>query len=347
LITFFSKKKILSIFSVFIMTLTDNNQNAFNGTVNTKPRILVSNDDGVNAPGLVALARALHQQNDHLDFCVCGPSGERSARSHAITVDKQLNVFNIDVLGAEEAFAVDGTPADSVMLALNCPLLLTNNNFDLVVTGINRGDNCGLHVIYSGTVGAAREAACKGIPAIALSLDDYRARSVEGYEHAATQAVALIKSILGLLPSIPPTLSSFSSLVINVNFPGIHKQSHKGFHICTQGKHCHFPDFMEIEPDSQYIHEGEHSTVQMGKVILRGFRNKAGYLQTDDTPGCDSWAVENGWTSVTLQGLMSDVPLTKIAAVEKCMEETYKALESAVSAAAESIDLEFKTAANM
>lgn len=322
------------------MTLTDHN----GSNVNTRPRILISNDDGVNAPGLIALAKALHTQSDHLQFCVCGPSGERSARSHAITVDKQLNAFNIDVPGADEAFAVDGTPADSVMIALHGPLL-TNSNFDLVVSGINRGDNCGLHIIYSGTVGAAREGACKGIPSIALSLDDYRARSVEGYEHAAIQAVALIKSILGLLPSVPRTLPSFSSLVINVNFPGINKQPHKGFYICTQGKHCHFPSFTEIEPDSQYIHEGDHSTVRMGKVVLRGFRNKAGYLQSDDTPGCDSWAVENGWTSVTLQGLMSDIPLNKIAAVGKCMEESHKALEVAVSAAAQSIDLEFKTAA--
>lgn len=66
-----------------------------------------------------------------------------------------MHAFNISVEGATEAFAVDGTPADSVMLALNGPLL-KNPSFDLVVSGINRGDNAGLHVIYSGTVGAAR-----------------------------------------------------------------------------------------------------------------------------------------------------------------------------------------------
>lgn len=148
-------------------------------------RVLVSNDDGINAPGLRHLVKALSRV---ASVYVMAPSGERSASSHAITLGRYLSCFPADVPGTVEAFAVDGSPADSVMLALNSPvfkvcssgacrrarLLCTSTSaaatpptarqdvtFDLVASGINRGDNAGLHVIYSGTVGAAREAACK------------------------------------------------------------------------------------------------------------------------------------------------------------------------------------------
>ena len=103
-----------------------------------------------------------------------------------------LHVFEIPIDGAVEAFAVDGTPADSVGVALKSSLLRTRD-FDLVVSGINRGDNVGLHVLYSGTVGAAREATCRGYPAIAFSLASHRARSEEDYAQAAGCAVAFIK----------------------------------------------------------------------------------------------------------------------------------------------------------
>lgn len=99
----------------------------------TKPRILVSNDDGVSAPGLRALAKALSAESSALDFSVVGPYGERSAQSHCITIGKHLHAFEISVDGATEAYAVDGTPADSVMIALHGPVL-QNRHFDLVGT---------------------------------------------------------------------------------------------------------------------------------------------------------------------------------------------------------------------
>lgn len=123
------------------------------------PRVLVSNDDGIHAPGLRALVAALVAA----DFCsvfVAAPSSERSASSHCITLTRYLSCAHEPIEGVEASFAVDGTPADSVMLALNSDLFTPRQrDFDLVVSGINRGDNCGLHVIYSGTVAAAREAA--------------------------------------------------------------------------------------------------------------------------------------------------------------------------------------------
>lgn len=92
------------------------------------PRILISNDDGISAPGLLALADALHSDqraggSDWCEFAVSGPSGERSAQSHCITVSAHLHAWPIEVPGATEAYAVDGTPADSVMIAIYGPLL--------------------------------------------------------------------------------------------------------------------------------------------------------------------------------------------------------------------------------
>lgn len=107
-------------------------------------------------------------------------------------VGKNLHAFSIDVPGSVEAYAVDGSPADSVLVAVRSNLLSTRD-FALIVSGINRGDNAGLHVIYSGTVGAAREGACSNYPALALSLDSHSARSKEQYEQAAQCSVALIK----------------------------------------------------------------------------------------------------------------------------------------------------------
>lgn len=115
-------------------------------------------------------------------------------------VGKHLHAFSIDVPGSVEAYAVDGSPADSVIVALRSDLLSTRD-FALIVSGINRGDNAGLHVIYSGTVGAAREGACSNYPALALSLDSHSARSKEQYEQAAQCSVAFIKVRCSMLLS--------------------------------------------------------------------------------------------------------------------------------------------------
>eukprot|EP00879_Flechtneria_rotunda_P029967 GHRR01032442.1.p1 GENE.GHRR01032442.1~~GHRR01032442.1.p1 ORF type:complete len:202 (+),score=39.37 GHRR01032442.1:884-1489(+) len=162
---------------------------------NKRPRVLVSNDDGINAPGLRALVTALHEAN-FCDVHVCAPSGERSAQSHAITLGRYLSCYPSDVSGAVQAFAVDGTPADSVMLALNSPVF-QNPQFDLVASGINRGDNCGLHVTYSGTVGAAREAACKV----------QEVQCIQPITPAATPAAAEADAALTALVVVPAHLA--------------------------------------------------------------------------------------------------------------------------------------------
>ncbi|MEA2077677.1 MAG: 5'/3'-nucleotidase SurE [Candidatus Marinimicrobia bacterium] len=128
--------------------------------------ILLVNDDGISAPGIQKLYEAV---KDLGNITVVAPDGERSAVSHALTLDKPMPVHQVDT-GNFKGTAVMGTPADCVKLAL---IEIMQEAPDLVLSGINLGCNTGLNVIYSGTVGGAAEAVFNGIPAIALSLDTY------------------------------------------------------------------------------------------------------------------------------------------------------------------------------
>ncbi len=132
--------------------------------VDEKPLILVTNDDGVGAPGLRALAETLAQLGK---VVVAAPDRERSAVSHSISLDRPLRV---DEVGAG-VYAIDGTPADCVYLAV---LHLLPRPPDLCVSGINDGYNLGSDVFYSGTVAGALEAVLRGVPGIAVSLERHR-----------------------------------------------------------------------------------------------------------------------------------------------------------------------------
>jgi 5'-nucleotidase len=134
-----------------------------------RPLILLSNDDGYDAPGLVALRAEL---GTFADVIVCAPKINQSAASHALTLHSVLRLERID----EHAFAVDGTPADCVYVALHSRDRILPRRPDLVVSGMNHGPNLGADVVYSGTVAAAREGALRGIPALAVSSDARSAR---------------------------------------------------------------------------------------------------------------------------------------------------------------------------
>ena len=127
--------------------------------------ILVTNDDGIYAPGILALSEALREVGE---VVVAAPDRERSAASHSLTLNQPLR---IDELG-KDRFAIDGTPTDCVHLALN--VILEGRKPDLLVSGINRGGNMGQDVTYSGTVWAALEGKLMGVPSFAISLADDR-----------------------------------------------------------------------------------------------------------------------------------------------------------------------------
>ncbi|PNW77438.1 hypothetical protein CHLRE_10g436500v5 [Chlamydomonas reinhardtii] len=274
-----------------------------------RPRILISNDDGINAPGIKALVAELVKA-DFADVYVCAPSGERSAQSHAITLGRYLSCVPTEptTAGVVESYAVDGTPADSVMLAL-CSPVFQDVSFDLMISGINRGDNAGLHVIYSGTVGAAREAACKGIPAMALSLDNHLARKTDDYAVSASLAVALAKAALGVLPGQEAggraPAASLKGVVINVNFPIAQGQMLQGLFLARQSLACVFPAFKEVtEAPGPHLAEIDEHTPNS-----RVFRNYAGMVQEDQEEGNDAYALKNGWVAVTPLSLLSHIQL--------------------------------------
>src|SRR5258706_9554409 len=157
--------------------------------------ILLTNDDGITAPGLVAMYRHL---TDMGEVHVVAPETVQSATGHGITLSQALLTSKVEVENAFTGTAVAGSPADCVKLAISQILPRTP---DLVISGINSGANVGINVIYSGTVAAAIEAAFLGLPAIALSL--YLKNDVPtDYARAAVLSRDLIRQIVanGLVP---------------------------------------------------------------------------------------------------------------------------------------------------
>lgn len=168
--------------------------------------ILISNDDGVFAPGIIALAEAL-KQIAHVT--VVAPESERSGYSSALTLDRPLRPTEI----SPDVWAVNGTPADCVYLSMNG--LFTDREFDLVISGINSGPNLGDDVLYSGTVGAAFEGRLMQQPAIAVS---FAGSNVRSYQHPDDYAKAAnwVKTFVeNGLPRLP------ARHIFNINIPDV------------------------------------------------------------------------------------------------------------------------------
>lgn len=163
-----------------------------------KKKVLMTNDDGIYAPGLQILRKII---GDRWDTIVVAPDHEQSAASHALTLNRPLRVNIID----EKTMAVDGTPTDCVMLSI---MGLLENKPDLVISGINCGANLGDDVIYSGTVAGAAEAALLGVPSLAVSFVD---ASNTDPEWGAEVAIKAAEAVLQY--SLP------RGVFLNVNIP--------------------------------------------------------------------------------------------------------------------------------
>ena len=134
-----------------------------------RPLILVTNDDGITAPGIRALIEVM---NTIGDVIVVAPDSPQSAMGHAITINSTLHCSEMkNVNGPQKEYQCSGTPADCVKLAIN---ELMDRKPDICVSGVNHGSNSSINVVYSGTMSAALEAGIEGIPAIGFSLLDYR-----------------------------------------------------------------------------------------------------------------------------------------------------------------------------
>ncbi len=225
--------------------------------------ILVSNDDGVNSPGIRILADALKRMGE---VYIIAPDRERSAASHALTLHKPLR---LEKLG-DNIYSVNGTPTDCINLGVNGPLHIKP---DLVVSGINRGGNLGDDVTYSGTVSAAFEGTLLGIPSFAISQvaeNDFK------FETAAGFALHLANIIRD--KSLP------SGVLLNVNVPNLDASDIKGVRVTRQGKRIY----------------DENAVVE--KVDPRGKKYYwigGSRLSWEDTKDSDFSAIEQDMISIT------------------------------------------------
>jgi 5'-nucleotidase len=234
-----------------------------------QPLILVTNDDGIDAPGIRALAAAMDRIGE---VVVVAPTEEQSAVGHAITVREPVRVrpwpFQLTESDVS-AHAVTGTPADCVKMAIN---QLLPRRPDLVVSGINRGPNTAVNVIYSGTVSAATEASILGIDSIAFSLCAWDA---EHYDDAAHHAEQIARKVLH--EGLPP------GILLNVNIPALGKDEVKGARVTRQAKSRWEESFQErMDPANRPYYWLSGTFVNM-----------------DEGEGTDLEAIESGYISIT------------------------------------------------
>lgn len=185
-----------------------------------KMRILVTNDDGISAPGLVALEEIAAQLSD--DVWVVAPAEEQSGAGHSLTLSRPVRLREI----SPRRYAVQGTPTDCVMLALGA--VLQDAKPDLILSGVNRGGNLAEDVTYSGTVSAAMEGCLAGIRSIALSqvMADYTAGK-EDFTTATTHGAEIIRRVGQI--DWPP------GVLININFPPVAADKVAGVRVTEQG----------------------------------------------------------------------------------------------------------------
>lgn len=224
--------------------------------------ILVVNDDGYLAPGIETLVKAMALFGN---VYVAAPKEGQSAKSMAITIKQNINVFYPEpIVGAKHMIVVEGTPADCVGVALKA----FNVDFDLCVSGINYGHNVATDIFYSGTVGAAREAKFLGIPAIAFS-----AAAVPNLEYLFDETVKLMDEMKESELYVGP-------YVLNINFPKAHVAKPLGVKITKLGKRHQHSDF---------------SSTKDGLVFVPNY-GVTHYLEEDES---DIKAIENGYVSIT------------------------------------------------
>lgn len=235
--------------------------------MNSKPTILITNDDGINAPGIRALISVMAEIGEVI---VVAPDSPQSAMGHAITINNTLYLNEISTKDAKiKEYSCSGTPVDCVKLAVN---EILKKKPDLCVSGVNHGSNSSINVIYSGTMSAAVEAGIEGIPAIGFSLLDYDWNA--NFEHIKP----FIKKIaLEVLEKKLP-----EGVVLNVNFPKFSSESIKGIKICRQAKAIWMEKF-----DKRQTPYGKDYYWLTGEFINQD--------QGEDT---DEWALSNGFISI-------------------------------------------------
>lgn len=232
-----------------------------------KPLILVTNDDGITAPGITALVEVMKTLGD---VVVVAPDKAQSGMGHAITINSTLRINKSKVHGVKEEYSCTGTPVDCVKFAVN---KIMKRKPDLCVSGINHGTNMSINVIYSGTMSAAVEGAIEGIPSIGFSLSDYT------LEADFTASKKIVKKIAEqvLKNGLP------AGVCLNVNIPKLKYDLIKGIKVCRQAKATWIERF----------DERKDPTGQTYYWLTGKFENFD--LNEKDT---DVWALENNYVSI-------------------------------------------------
>jgi 5'-nucleotidase len=232
-----------------------------------KPLILITNDDGIVAPGIRALIAVMKEIGDVI---VVAPDSPQSAMGHAITINNTLKLERVHIDSEiEQEYSCSGTPVDCVKIAVN---ELLQRKPDLCVSGINHGSNSSINVIYSGTMSAAVEAGIEGIPAIGFSLLDYSwdADFEPIKKHLKQIALEVLQK------GLP------DGVVLNVNFPKLAQEAIKGIKICRQAKAMWQEEF-----DKRTNPQGKEYYWLTGK-----------FVNQDKGTDTDEWALENGYISI-------------------------------------------------
>ncbi len=230
-----------------------------------KPLILVTNDDGINAPGLRILIKLMHEIGD---VFVVAPNKPRSGCSHSITINSIINCRQIKskILNIKE-YECSGTPADCVKIAVN---ELMTRKPDLCVSGINHGSNSSINVLYSGTMSAAIESGVQGIPSIGFSLLNH------SWDANFNPIIPFIKKIVkkSILNKISP------NTILNVNFPSSKKIN--GIKICKQSR-AHW--------NEKFVRRKS----PMGEIY---YWLSGDFIIEDNSEDSDEWALANGYVSI-------------------------------------------------
>lgn len=231
-----------------------------------RPTILVTNDDGITAPGLIALVDTMKTIGDVL---VVAPDSPQSGMGHAITLEKPLRLDKVSVHGEVLGYQCSGTPVDCVKLAVK---QILKRKPDLCVSGINHGSNSSINVIYSGTMSAAMEGAIEGIPSVGFSLNNY---SLDADMKASCQVAKQVVNKV-LLHGMPV------NTLLNVNIPDLPLSKIKGIKVCRQATARWEENFEErTDPRKR-----------------KYFWLKGDFIVQDKGDDTDEWALKNGYVSL-------------------------------------------------
>lgn len=235
--------------------------------MNEKPLILVTNDDGMFAPGLKALVAVAQNLGEVI---IVAPDSPQSGQGHAVTLSEPIRLNPVEVFPGIDAYECSGTPVDCVKLAKH--IILKDRKIDLCVSGINHGSNASINILYSGTMSAAMEAALEGIRSVGFSLLDF------SYSADFTPSQPYVKTIMEFVLDGGMQVGH----LFNVNIPKLPLEEIKGIKVCRQAHGRWIEEFVEGKDP-----RGEKYYWLTGKFEV-----------VDEGADHDIWALENGYVAV-------------------------------------------------